>query len=235
MILNITDKKLNIESLDNQNKKVLLENIQVYVEEGTDDEYITLGDMLCANEKRIAKNYNITEFNIFELALLYADVNQKTKSIKQKFRFNKMLFYIGKELENIYGTNTLIFDEMVAARSGPIPLHLKEDIERLQQDGIIDIFLEKNGKKVPGSKQDWLKMKGPESGSIVCALTKKGEEIAKGIWKDLDLEIKDVIVKVKQKLFYTDTEVLREKVHEEYPEYKKTYVENDIETFEYFM
>jgi len=43
-----------------------------------------------------------------------------------------MLFYVWKKLEEEYGEDVIIFDEMVAARAGPIPIHLGDDIKELQ-------------------------------------------------------------------------------------------------------
>lgn len=61
-----------------------------------------------------------------------ADVKQRKNIIKEKSRFNKMLFYVWKKLEEEYGEDVIIFDEMVAARAGPIPIHLGDDIKELQ-------------------------------------------------------------------------------------------------------
>lgn len=54
-----------------------------------------------------------------------------------------MLFYVGKKLEEEYGENVLIFDEMNKAKDGPIPNHLKEDMKKLHKEGIFDVFLVK--------------------------------------------------------------------------------------------
>lgn len=232
-MLKPTGKITSVKSLDNSYSEIILEDVPVYLHEKTGEELITLADVIRAEERRIAKKYNISEYNIFEIALLYADVKQRRKSIRQKFRFNKMLFYIWKELEEEYGKDIIIFDEMGSARSGPIPVHLGKDIKDLQKKGIINIFIVKDGKKIPGSKENWEKFKS--KGSIECTLTKKGEKLAKKLWTDLDLETKEIILDVKKDLFYLDTELLKKKVHQEYPEYKMNYIENDIETFEDFL
>jgi len=232
-MLKPTGKITTVKSLDNNYSEIILEDVPVYLHEKSGEELITLADVIRAEERRIAKKYNINEYNIFEIALLYADVNQKRNSIRQKFRFNKMLFYICKKLEEEYGEDVIIFDEMGSARSGPIPINLGNDIKELQNKEIIDIFIVKDGKKIPGSKANWEKIKS--KGSIECSLTKKGEKLAKKLWADLDLETKEIILEVKKKLFYLDTELLKEKVHHEYPEYKMNYIENDIETFEEFL
>jgi len=233
MILRKTDKTTRVEALDNQNREILLEEVPVYIEESTGEELVTFADVIKADERRIAKKYGINVYNLFELALLFADVRQKRMGIRQKFRFNKMLFYLWKKLEEEYGENSLIFDEMGAARAGPIPVHLKEDLIKLKKDDIIEIRIIKDGKPIPGSKEDWEKFKN--EGSIECILTNKGIKLAKEIWRDLDQEMKEIIIDVKQSLFYLDTEELKKKVHKEYPEYRLNYIENDNESFEEFL
>ncbi|MFX1504253.1 MAG: hypothetical protein ACFFDH_25055, partial [Promethearchaeota archaeon] len=185
MELKLTEKKTNVETLDNRNEEILLEDVPIYVMEDTGEELVTLADIIRADERRIAKKYNINIYNIFELALLYADVRQRGKNIRQQFRFNKMLFYIGKKLEEEYGKSVLMFDDMKKAPNGPIPKHLKEDMKKLQQDEILDVYLVKKGKKISGSRKEW------DTGrwiSIECTLTNKGGDLARKIWSEIDPE-----------------------------------------------
>jgi len=229
MLLKQIEKTTNVETKDGQNNKIIIENIPLYIDEDSGEELVTLGDVIRANQQRIAEKYNKSVFNIYELALIYADVKQRYNAIRRKFLFNKMLFYIGKKLEEEYGENTLIFDEMGAARAGPIPIHLGEDIKQLKEEGLIEIYIVKDGKKIFGSKENWEDYKS--QGSIECMLKKKGKKLARSIWRDLDPEMREIIVSVKEDLFYMDTETLKKKVHREYPEYKMNYTENDNETF----
>ncbi|MCP6718617.1 MAG: hypothetical protein KJI71_00110 [Patescibacteria group bacterium] len=232
-MLTLTGEKTSIKVLDVKNKKAELEDIPLYREEDTGDELYLFSDLIKADERRIAKKYGISEYNIFELALLYADVKQRKKAIRQKFRFNKMLFYIEKKFEEEYGEDSFLFDEMGAARAGPIPVHLGEDIKDLNEKKYIEIYLVRDGKKISGSKENWEKFK--HTASIECILTRKGHRLAKEIWEELDIRMKEIIVEVKEDLMYIDTELLMQKVHDEYPEYRKNYTENDKETFEEFL
>ncbi len=231
MVLKPTERKTNIELFDG----TILEDIPVYELEETGADRVLFDDLFKAEEHMIAKKNNVNIYNIFELALIYADVKQRRNAIRQKFRFNKMLFYIKKRLDEEFGEDVFIFDEMGAARSGPIPVHLGEDIKRLQGEELIDVYLVKDNKKILGSKKNWEEIKGKAGASIECTLTKKGEKIAKEIWNDLDIDIKEIILDVKKELFYLDTEILKNKVHSEYPEYKMSYRENDTETFEPYL
>lgn len=233
MMLKLTEKTTSVKTLDNLNKEIILEDVPIYIEEETGEELVNFADILRADERRIAKEFGINIYNIFELALLYVDVKQRTNGIRQKFRFNKMLFYVSKKLEEEYGENTLIFDEMGKARAGPIPIHLKDDLIELQNDKFVEIRIIKDGKPIHGSKKDWEKYKN--IGSIECTLTKKGYKLGKKIWYELDPEMQEIILDIKRELFYMDTERLKIKVHKEYPEYKMSYGENDTESFEEFL
>lgn len=232
-MLKITEEKTNIKILDGKNKKAELEDIPLYLEEETGEELYLFSDLIKADERRIAKKYGISEYNIFELALLYADVKQRKKAIRQKFRFNKMLFYIKKKMEEEYGKDSFIFDKMGQARAGPIPAHLGDDIKDLKEKKYIEIYLIKDGKKIAGSKENWEKLK--HTASIECILTRKGHRLAKELWQELDMRMKEIIVEVKENLMYIDTEELKRKVHNEYPEYKKNYIDNDKETYEGYL
>lgn len=231
MVLKSTERKTNIKLSDG----TILEDMPVYELEETGGDRVLFEDLFKAEELRVAKNNNVSIYNIFELALIYADVKQRRNFIRQKFRFNKMLFYIKQRLDEEFGKDVFIFDEMGSARAGPIPINLGKDIKQLQTDGLIDVYLVKDNKKIPGSKKNWEQIKGKAGASIECALTKSGEKVAKKIWFDLDNEIKQIILDVKMDLFYMDTEALKIKVHSEYPKYKKIYIENDNETFESYL
>ncbi len=233
MLLRLSGKKTKVDILDNFDEEVELDDIPLYMDEESGDELYLFSDILKADEIRIAKKYGISTYNIFELVLLYADVNQRREGIKQKFRFNKMLFYLDKELQKEYGEDSLVFDKMGVARAGPIPVHLKDDINELKSKKLIDIRVVKDGNTVKGSKENWEKFKN--RGSIECLLTKRGRKLAKNIWYELDPEIREITIDIKQKLLFLDTEELKRKVHEEYPEYRKDYSQNDTETFEEFL
>ncbi len=226
------EKTTEVEIISGRDKKVKLEEIPLYKLED-DEEVFIFSDLLKAEEKRIANKLDLNVYNLFELSLIYADVYQRNDAIRQKFRFNKMLFYIKKRLDEEYGEDSLIFDDFGAARAGPIPIHLGEDIKQLKKEGLLDIYIVKDGKKISRSREKWEDLK--HKGSIECALTKKGKKVAKKIWKEIGVDIKEIIIDVKKDLMYIDTEKLKEKVHKEYPEYKKDYTEEDNEDFDEFL
>lgn len=239
-MLKSTMEKTFVRTKDNKNNFIVLEDVPLYLDKKKENKVITLADVLKANQKRIAKKLGISVYNIFELALIFADVRQRGKVINQKYRFNKMLFYIGKEIEKLYGENSIIFDDMWKAQEGPIPANLTNDLVELQNNGFVDIFLIEKGKKIAGSKKKWEEMKKVKEDedarvSLACGLTNKGEELAQGIWSELDPDMREVILKIKERLYFMQTGKIKKKVHKEYPEYRKIYTKEDKETFEFML
>ncbi len=235
-----TENRTIIRSRDSNNEVVILRDIPIYRDKNTGNDLITLSDVIKAEQMRLSKKYKISIFNIYELSLLYADVKQRGKIIKEKYRFNKMLFYLWKELEHLYGENVLIFDNMVSAGQGPIPTNLKNDLISLQNQGLVDIFLLEKARKIPESKTKWKQLKKKKDDeeirpALACGLTNKGVELTKPLWVDLDSEMRETILKIKEKFFFMKTKELKKKVHKEFPEYRNTYSKEDRQTFKFLM
>jgi hypothetical protein len=226
-----SNKKAHI-SYTRAGEEEILE-VPIVTDEDSGEELVTHADILKAEQHRISKKYNLSTYNMFELLTLWAPVKSRINGIKQKFRFNKILFYIGKRIEKEYTSDGLEFDEMNACRSGPIPKHLKDDIIALEQQKLVNVHIERDQKKIPNSQQNWQKMMTPQGGSCVVKLTPMGEKTAKNLWADVEIEFGDellkIIQKTKEQLLFLDTNALREKVHKDYPEMKKDYIEDDNE------
>ena len=131
-----------------------------------------------------------------------------------KYHLNKMLFYQWKEMQKQRLGETFIHDEFEAALRGPVPKNLGDDLKRLKKKGIVSLSYKKWGK-------------GPKESSLTITLTSSGAEIAAKLAGQVPEPLKEVTVEVKKQLFPLDPLTIREKVHKEYPGYKKTYVELD--------
>jgi len=69
---------------------------------------------------------------------------------------------------------------------------------------------------------------GPkEHKTMTARLTRKGEEIASQIWNSVAPQYQEISTKVKDWIFPLDPNTIRERVHRDYPEYKKNYEELD--------
>lgn len=227
----------NIFYYDNEGEKIDLEEVPIIQEGKKGEEFFSFADILRAEQKRVAKKFNLSINNVIELLTLYAPVRSKIKGIKQKFRFNKIIFYIGEGIKKEFGENILKHDSIYAAGAGPIPEHLTDNIKSLNEKGLIHTYIDHNNKKIPKSDQNYDELMKKGAGSGVVILTEKGEKLTEELWIEMDKsfgdEFLDIITKTKEKIIYMDTEQLKEKVHSEYPVWKKDYTKNDTEN--YFM
>jgi hypothetical protein len=162
-------------------------------------------------------------------------IEKPQHAIKQKFRFNKMLFYIKMGLQTLFNAESIQMHQMGAARAGPIPFELKDGLKRLEQKGLITIYNEWNGKKINKGDSNWEELNRTRAGACVAVLTDSGVQIAESIWNDMNeiygAELTELISSVKQKLFKLNTDQLKTKVHTEYPEYQHKYTDDDQEDF----
>ncbi|MFH0896737.1 MAG: hypothetical protein V1850_01645 [Candidatus Bathyarchaeota archaeon] len=104
-------------------------------------------------------------------------------------------------------------DNFIAAVNGPKPEHLDEDLQRLEENKLLTIRYE-----------NW-----DDKKSKRIILTKEGTQKAEELWKTLPDSYKELTIKVKERIHPLTPDRVRNLVHNEYPEYKDTYVENDIE------
>jgi len=190
---------------------------------------ISIVDAIRTEQEYIAKEHGINPREILELLILQAPVRFSKCGpgyLEQKFRFNKILFYIWKKLEE-QGLDAVVFEKFSAARAGPIPIHLKEDLNELEEKGLITQSIIRDKKEIPRGEGGLEEIR--PKGSLRCELTNEGAQIAKSIWDKTPPEIRDIVKEVKETLFFVDATILKEKVRKDYPEYQKHYTELDDE------
>lgn len=168
-----------------------------------------------AEIRELAKLYNLKPREVSLLLMLLAKPGpfQKGK-VFYKYHLNKMLFYQWKEMQKQGLGETFPHYEFKAAPRGPVPKNLSEDLKRLQGKGLVSLSYKKWGK-------------GPKEASLVTKLTQEGVSVSAKLAGQVPEPLQEVTVEVKKQLFMLEPIAIREKVHKEYPEYKKTYVELD--------
>lgn len=205
--------KVDVESVDWEGREIALDQVPAEFNKEKNITRVDIDEVIKAEQKFIAIENGLDPRELQVLWLLHADSRFfKGGYIEQKSRFNKMLFYLWKRMDREGYENAFIHDEFKSARAGPIPVHLREFLKGLEKKDIV--------------KVRWAERPGI---SIKCQLTKLGEKIAKSIWDKAPSDIKGIIRKTKEELFLIDATQLKEKVHKEYPEYKRTYTELDRE------
>jgi len=136
--------------------------------------------------------------------------------IHHRYRLNKMLFYQWKELEKQGLGEAFFHDSFTVKDRGPVPEHLEEDIRRLENEGLVKVTLVQWGKTTKES-------------SKTTELTKKGLALANQLCNKIAAPFLETSLKVKKELFPLDPLTIQEKVHRDYPEYRKTYIKIDAE------
>jgi len=136
--------------------------------------------------------------------------------VPYKYHLNKMLFYQWKGMQKQGLDETFAHDVFEAAPRGPIPKNLGEDLKRLEKKGLVLLCYKKWGK-------------GEKEGSLLISLTRDGTRIAASLASEVQEPLKEVTVEVKHQLFPLDPRQIQQKVHKEFPEFRKIYSDLDKE------
>jgi DNA-binding PadR family transcriptional regulator len=213
-VSNWVNEKEDVVSVDWKSDEIILKNVPVERNTKTGLVRVDIDEILKAEQRLIAEQQGLDQpMAIPELLFLLADTRFfKGGEIKGKYEFNKMLFYLWKDLEKQGFGDSYIIDEFVSGRAGPIPKYLKKSMMELEKKGLVKVSWSDNVSK-----------------PSVFTLTPKGIEVSKAIWKQIPDFVKKIVTQRKEEITLLDPTALKEKVHREFPEYKKTYTELDAE------
>jgi DNA-binding PadR family transcriptional regulator len=206
--------KEDITSVNWKGEETTLRNVPVEKNTKTGLVRVDIDEVLRAEQRLIAEQQNLDQpIAVPELLFLFSDTRFfKGGEIKEKYKFNKMLFYFWKYLEKQGFGDSYIIDEFVSGRAGPIPKNLKKSMTELEKKGFVKISWSNNLKK-----------------PTVFSLTPEGVKVSRAIWEQTPDLVKKIVIQVKEEIALLDPKALKEKVHREFPEYKKTYIELDAE------
>jgi len=166
-----------------------------------------------ADVERIGRAHGIEGRRIPLMLMLFAKPGPfKEGLVQNKYKLNKMLFYQWKRLESEGLGEAYPRDDFAAARAGPIPVGLRDDLQSLQRQGMVEV--------------KWSKRRDAPT---EIRLTPQGFDVARGVWSEMPLVYRDTTLAVKKELFPLSPATIKDLVHEQYPEYRKTYVEVDAE------
>jgi len=165
-----------------------------------------------AEMRSLAQQYSLEPRDVALLLLLYAKPGHFEKGkMYYKYHVNKSLFYLWKELEKEGLGDAFPLDEFEAADRGPIPKNLEDDLKRLEE------------KRIISSK--WREKRA----SKITELTPQGLAVAEKLWNEVAEPLRKTILKIKETIFALDPKTIRDRVHRDYPEYKKTYIKEDTD------
>ncbi|HYT00099.1 MAG TPA: hypothetical protein VEO20_05480 [Thermoplasmata archaeon] len=172
-------------------------------------------DVIRAEQRWIAGELGLTPREANILLMLYAQGPRFTETgyVEEKYRFNKMLFSVWKELEKEGLGQSFLHDSFRAESRGPVPDNLETDSKSLESKGLTKV---RWGGKAAKTSFRW-------------DLTTEGWNRSKQLYNLTPQAMRDAVSKAKEELFLLDSTQMMHKIHELYPEYKKAYREKDEE------
>jgi hypothetical protein len=211
------DTKIDMDSVDWKGNPIRLEGVPAIQNTQTKKILVYPQEVAKAEVIMFAKKHNIDPLEIPVLLMLYAKVGAfRGGVIHSKFRVNKALFLMWKDLGKEGLGEALPHDEFEPKPKGPIPQHLWDDFKNLERRGTLTL-----------SKKPWGTDQMQQS--VTAELTDQGQKIASELWDNVPDPFKEVTMKVKGWIITSDPETIRKRVHREYPEYKESYTELDVE------
>lgn len=209
------ETKTDVDTVDWKGNSIHLKNVPALKNKETGKICIYPSEVAKAEIRTLAEQYGLEPKDVSLLLMLRAKPGPFQEGyVQYKYQINKMMFYQWKEMEKQGLEETFPHYEFEAAPRGPIPKNLDDDLKRLEEKGIISLSYKKWGKS-------------PKEASLLTTLTPSGIEITGKLAGQVPAPLKEVTIEVKKELFPLNPETIREKVHREYPEYQRTYIELD--------
>ena len=207
--------QIDLKATNWRGKTIHLKNVPAIKNKKTGRICVYPSEVAKAEIRMLAEQYSLEPRDVPLLLMLFTKPGPFQEGyVQYKYQINKMLFYQFKELQKQGLGESFPHDEFEAALRGPVPKNLDDDLKRLEKKGIASLSYKKWGM-------------GPKEASLATTLTSSGVEIAAKLASQVPEPLKEVTVEVKRQLFPLDPLTIREKVHREFPEYQKTYVELD--------
>ena len=212
------EMETTIDTVNWQGRCIQIPNVKAFRDPKTGEILVYPSEVAKAEINQLSKELAVYPRDIPTLLMLCVKPGNFNESdIFLKYHLQKMIFYLLESTKKVF-LDSLPVDKIIAAENGPIPENLDDDLKRLEKCGLIAI---KNG--------IWEDESGTKHTSKRILLTAKGTEIANEICQRLPDPFKESAVKVKKRLYPMSPEAVRHLVHKQFPEYKDSYVKNDIE------
>lgn len=207
----------DVEAYDWQEKPIVLKGIPAIKNKETGQVRVFPSEVAKAEISLLAKERDLAPRDVALLTLIYVKPGPFTEGkIHCKYHLNKMLFYQWVNMGRRYLGEAFPHDEFRSAPAGPIPNSLWDDLRRLEKKGLVIL-----------KHKQWGKTE--KEASLCMELTEEGSVLTEELWKDTPPDFKEVTLKTKKDIFPLDPATIKEKVHREFPEYRKTYTELDQE------
>ena len=220
--MNILERWIEIETtIDTVNwrgEPIQIPRVKALKDPKTGEIMVYPSEVAKAEINQIAEELGICPTDVGTLLMILAKPgNFNEGDVFYKYHLQKMMFYMWKSLDLIY-SDSLPLDRFIAAENGPVPEHLDSDLQRFEEKKLIRTRSEK-----------WKDATNKIVTSKRIMLTEEGKRIADELWRRLPDPYKEIALSVKKRIYPLSPDRVRELVHKEFPEYKNSYIKNDIE------
>jgi len=209
------ETKTEVNTIDWRGNPICLTDVPALQNTKTKKIRVYPSEVSKAEIAQIAIEYDLTPRDVPLILMLYAKPGIfKAGEVNYKYHINKMLFYQWKDSGKEGLGETFPHDEFEPKRRGPVPMNIDNDLKHLKDLGIISTSYKRWGK---GSKDE----------SLTIALTKNGLILAEKLWCQVPEPLRETTQSVKEKIFPLSPDSVKELVHKQYPEYRRTYIDED--------
>ncbi len=214
LVQNWVEITTTIDTVNWKGKPIQVKRVKALKNSKTGTIMVYPAEIAKAEVAQLAERFGILPRDVGALLMILTKPGYfKEGEVLYKYHLQKLLFYLWKYMKKYGYGNSIPIDNFIAADNGPVPEHLNEDLQRLVDRKIIRTKYE-----------DWEQYQSKR-----IMLTKEGTKLAKELWKALPDPYKELAIKVKERIHPLSPERVRHLVHNEYPEYRDTYIKNDIE------
>jgi hypothetical protein len=212
------ETETTVDTVNWKGEPIKVQKVKAFQDPKTGEIFAYPSEVSKAEINQFAEEIGVCPHDVSTLLMLCVKPgNFNEGDIFYKYHLQKMMFYLWKSLEDVFG-DSLPLDSFIAAENGPVPTNLNEDLTRLEKCGLLAVKIQK-----------WNDENKKEQHSKRIMLTAKGSSIATEVCQRVPDIFMESALNVKSKLYPKSPEEVRHLVHKEYPEYRDTYVKNDIE------
>jgi hypothetical protein len=210
--------KVEVDTVSWDEKALHLKDVPALKDPRTGKVWIRPAEVAKAEIAALAKEHDLEPRDIALLLALKAQPGGffNKEEVQFQYHLNKILFYQWKGMERLGLGEAFPHDKFIPADRGPVPENITDDIQRLERKGFITTELRK-----------WGSRKTDESRRI--SLSKKGSEIAHSLVSRTPAPLRSKTSEAKTLIFPLPPAAVREMVHKEYREYRKTYTQEDLD------
>jgi hypothetical protein len=212
------DIETTIETVNQKGETIEVKGVKAFKNPKTEEIMVYPFEVAKAEINQIAEQLDICPRDVATLLMIFAKPgNFNEGDVFYKYHLQKMLFYLWKSIDKAYG-DVLPVDHFLPADNGPVPEHLDDDLRRFEKNKLVRVKCEK-----------WQDAQNKTITSKRIILTEEGKRVAEQLWRTLPEEYEECTLSVKKQIYPLDPEKVRHLVHKEFPEYRSTYLRNDIE------